>query len=229
MPYRRKSTYRRRPRASKSTRNVAYRALKLAKLNYQVTERKAIDYQVSSTQVSQSGNVFNICAIAQGQQPYDRIGDEVNASTIVSRIRFTPGSAQENTVLVRAMFFHDREDRHGVDPTLSDVLQLAPGGINAMMNTYANGRFQILYDRVFKVTPFQGNNSDRQTGQDLSVHQLQFYRKLNPVSHKISYDSASAGDYTKGGLFFVCFCDTVVSGVNTPVFSGVNRLWYIDK
>lgn len=173
-------------------------------------EKKKADSVYSAIQPGNTGTTENrLTGIAQGDQDYERSGNQITVTSISGRLSGIMAGAAVGTT-ARFVIVQDLQQISDVDPGWADVFsQQAP---EALLEHETVGRFRILYDKVVQMS----NSGTRQ-------FYFKFYKKCNV---KVRYNGANATDHQKNGIYFMHISNEATT---KPSVWGNIRLNYTDN
>lgn len=220
MPYRRKTNRKRRPRKT-NYMGSAVSAYKLAKQAYSQikylkslinVEKKKFDLELTSSAISNSGQIYSLCAIAQGDTDQTRNGNSILCQHVSMRGRLLQSNSITTTL--RLMLFMDTQQISDTAPIVSDVLDTTFSNyFQAPLNNLTVGRFKILWDKQLNSNP----------GQSAMV-QFKHFQRL--TGHHVRFNGTAAGDSQKGTLYLLAISDQPTL---TPTLDFASRLTFTDN
>lgn len=202
---RRRPMRRFRRRGRRSTKAVAYKALKLAKKANKLPELKQNEITWSATSVSSSGTMEELSVVAAGTGNNQKVGDRINPTSL--RFRGTMNiHASATSSLVRLIIF--RWNSGLFTTTVGDIL--VAGTIKSFKSQDKRFESEILYDRVFKL-----NSVERP--------ELFFQGKLK-LKKPIAY-AGGASAANRNSIGYLILSD---EATNTPTVDISSRMWFRD-
>lgn len=175
-------------------------------------ETHTVDVAQSGGLIDYNGTVLLLNQVAQGDTRVNRQGKSIKGKYLSGRGKVSLNGGTNNTV--RLMIVQDTMNQ-GTAPSVSDILETTGASYAPYANIkqLANGRFKVLWTRLFNVNTVS------------TYSQLfKYYIKLN--SHQF-YDGANATDAQKNALYFVQISDAVTS--NLPGVDVYNRYAFYDN
>lgn len=187
----------------------------------------------SFSALGQTGNVsavINLCAIAQGTDINQRVGNEikvlgVNLKAVVNEF----GSARS----VRTMLIQDTQQISDTSPSISDMFAYSAPN-NYLLNIQNNKRFKILERSEIRYSymgVYSGSNSPFTGGNPFPELNL-FHKFKYPL--RVRYNGSATSDVQKNALYLVilgskeCSDDTGANAGSTLYVPYMCRLKYID-
>jgi len=176
--------------------------------------------------------------IVQGLGGQDRIGNSIKVTHLDFKIHYVPdnnGTTSGNH-RIRLILFWDRETT-GTTPSHTDVIETIKFGDTADTRLLANlnpsnyGRFQILKDEVFTITPMATGY-----GSNFKSYNHDSYK----LDHHCTWDDQTPSNFLKGHIYFIIMaCNTSldtsgnvtfdVTPGNLPGFFWAATLSYVDN
>lgn len=211
MPYRRKK-YKRR-RGKKTTRAVAYRALRTAKRLQRAQEIKHWDTSIDQPNIGWTGaDLGSLNIPPQGTGDEDRIGDQIFCKTLwlrhsVLRVDSTV------TDFVRVIII---QDYRSTISNLGQVLQSNLNNANAIYSQYVFDKrkdYKVLWDKIVNISP-----GYRSAAYFTTKIKLNFKTQYN--------DGTTAIEKNRIKLFVLSDTDPVFD--NKPAYFISARLLYYD-
>lgn len=206
------SRTKRRRRASKSTKAVAYKALKLARSIKQSQETKFIDYTFSHNNVSWTGTLSGaLNDPAQGTTDSERIGDSIRCTSVQIRARLSRAGATIAGVRIIVIW-----DKHNTIANVNDILQITGNVYAPLSPLYNDGRsnFVLLMDRYLNVSEYLKNYS--------------FFSKRLRLNKTTDF-AAGGLVIEKGSLHVMTISDVDPAVGNKPDINYVTRVYYQDS
>lgn len=179
-----------------------------------IKSKQELKYHNVSDQVTvnDTGTVFNISQIAQGDTDQTRDGDALLATSI--HCKFQVGRA-DNTNMMRVILFRWlAEDTSTIDPpTMTKILQTT-GSVQPMaqLNHDFRSKFQVLYDRIVTVD---------QVAND------QYFWQINKKLAKVPMRFSAGTTNGKNKIWMLAVSDS--STVTDPSFLYDIRINYTDS
>ncbi len=196
-----------RMKATKSTRAVAMKALRLAKKNASAQESKIHDVQVTGGSIGTTPSLVSLSSVSEGSGISNRTG----VQTLPTGLHFKYlifGVAASTNSAVRVMV--GRWDDSGL-PTIGDILQdtSATDNIVSPKNRDERHKSKILYDKVHIIDDSKTN-----------LVGAEKFIKLN--YGKTVYDEG-ASTHTNGALFLATMSS---DNTNSPQITYFSRLYF---
>lgn len=187
----------------------AWQGVKLISSLINVEEKVKDTVYPDIPSITNTGSVFNLSNIAEGNDYNQRDGNSVLCQSLYVGVRLVLNIANPGTV-VRLMIFADNGQR-GTDPAVTDVLEIA-STISPILR-YTAGRYNILHDRLYDLSAYQSVITDRVN--------------LKYNKHIYFQNTASAdGSDWQGALYGLVICDV---GSDFPAWEFSSRLLYTDN
>lgn len=176
------------------------------------SEKFKHDTAGSTSGITDSGTVFHLTNIGQGDGDGQRTGNSIFVRNVSIRARLTKSSSV-NTTSVRVILFIDKQQIGDTPPGVSDVLSSAGTATSylAHLNPNTVGRFTVLRSRVYSLT------------DDTPIR---FFNWNVNLRHHVRYNGNLAADIQRGGIYLL-----VVSSVNSngPDLIRTVRVSYHDN
>lgn len=197
MPYRRRAPVRRpRRRATRGRKPVVSRAVvKYVKRHMPKVEMKRfITFYDESVITTLAGyDPRPLLDLSQGTGAYERIGNEVQAKgmflrgivhnnaaiTNIFRMVIVGCAGDVDNNLANAELFMDANNAGG-----TSILTGSAAGLNSMYYPINKAKFDVLYDKVFKLSPSGVDSND-----------TQLFRKFIKLNRKIRFEGTTTGQY----------------------------------
>lgn len=210
MPYRRRRTYRRRPRYRRSRPTVRKQIYRI-KRSMPKVEYKNQDVQISQNPVITPNGAILLNGISQDVSADGRIGTHYTIKTIQFKLKYTLNASATDTI-VRTVIFWDKQ-ANGLTPTVSGNLFVGES-VTSLKQPFNAYRYRILYDKNVALC----TNGVTETYR-------QYYKRL---TLKVLCNNGTAGDITdiRTGALYILFISD--EATNTPTVSGSVRIWYTD-
>lgn len=192
---------------------LAYRAWRMAKYIKGLvnSELYKFDATFSSANVSDTGNVTHLTAIAQGDGVAARTGNSiyVRAVNIHGTLTFNV-AASVISQTVRVAIIVDTQQIGDIAPSLTTIYSAS--GPYGHLNADTVGRFKVLWTRTYILDT---NNPTLKV--DINI----------PMKHHVRFNGTASTDIQKGGIYFIA--SSSQSTANYPTFSGESRVSYHDN
>lgn len=227
MPYR-QGYGRRRPmrrrrarRRGHAPRRTSHLARKVAMLwRATDTSRKRTDVLIEGA-TNDTGQLNLLNATVRGTQSDQRVGDVEQAYSIQFRATLKPITANPPVIeasYVRVVIFLWKEP-DGVEPLIAQLFQNSTTGVRLIISPYNlgnRGKYEVLYDRTFKMQAFSGPQS--------AV--FKFYKKLAfKVYHTSGNNNGDITSIERNSIYLFTNTDQMTGGLR-PVFSFFSRYRY---
>lgn len=177
-------------------------------------EKKYHDVTFVNIGMNNSGAIYSLSAIAQGDTSVQREGKSLLCNSIFVRGSVNVnGSANSN--VVRLMVIRDTMNT-GTLPVVTDVLDYS-GTVLAPMAPISRtkaGRFSVLWSQTFTMS--------------LAGNQVQLFKKYIKVDKHVKYTGPLATDEYKGQLFLLAIASTP-TGIGEPYIDMTSRTGYYDN
>lgn len=197
------------------TRAIATKALRLAKKNRKMADRKFYDEKATITNADNSGVVNPAVQISQGTSENQRLGDDCYLKGMLVQAVLTINNAGTNPQRYRIIIVRGKQER-ALAPTVSDILQSsdvgAVGAVDARRNWYQTSQYQVLWDKKFKLVTMDG-------------HYVHTIRKWIKINKKIKF-VAGSNTPEDGGIYVLCISDGTVAGNTVPTYVFKYRTYF---
>ncbi len=198
----------RKQRKSNGRRPKRSFARRVKKVIQSSAENKFLDDSVSDTSLinTDSNSLQNGIAIQvpQGDSENERLGNKLHAKGLTMRfLMTTTASASVRYILIKTPVF---------DAGLDFNTPFAAVGVNGQLPRNTEGKYQVLWDKVYNIDPDSKGS--------ISIKR---YQKLNCKMEYIS--SSTAAPVRNNLLLFVMTNNTTGSAINVDLDS---RLHYVD-
>lgn len=182
--------------------------------NFVNVEFKQVTTPLLST-VHSNAQIQLLNGLAQGDDDFNREGDQVRFKSLQSEIQLTRGTQD---AVVRLAWVIDTKPNQSTAPTYTDIYSL-PDVSNptvALRNLNNRTRFVILKEKLIYLND-----------GDIDIKNVKLYRKLDM---KTMFTSSSGGvtNIQNNALYFV-YSSNVVTGATAVTITATNRLRYIDN
>lgn len=197
-------------KARNTAKDVAYKALKLAKQNRRSVEVKEVTTSVSAS-ISSTGSISSMVQIAQGDNYVDRNGNSIMIRSFQLRgLVYTTDTTLGAKTAFRCLIV--RDNGYGsVAPTVAEILQSsAPHGLRAQ-EPENRANWTVLYDK-FVVLDAQSQNQAI----------INVYRSYKG---KCLFDGTASTTQNKGALYLFLLSD---HAVNMPYCAIQARVRFVD-
>jgi len=174
-----------------------------------INVEKHIHIRGEASTVTQAGNVYNLCAIAQGDGVGQRTGLSILCRSLTFRIHFVHNMTATRN-MIRYMIVQDTQQVADTNPGVLDILE---SDWQSGLNRNTMGRFKILRNAFVNVS----TNANPQVFHD---------EFIDLTGQHIRYNGPNSGDVTKDGIYLVILGD---NGTSLPSFSYNSRLHYYDN
>lgn len=189
---RKASGYARQASSAYALAKSAWAGVKMLKSLVNV-EKKKFDTEVTISNVTSSGTIYDLDLIAQGDTDQTRDGNSVLCQYINLKGRVQQANNIPSTV--RLILFIDLQQIGDTAPGVNDVLDPSfTNKYSAPLNNDTVGRFKILSDKSYNFNP----------GSDILKSFKMFHRL---TGHHIRYNGASSTDIQKGGIYLLTISD----------------------
>lgn len=201
-----------------SAAQLAVKAVKgVSYLKGLVNSERFVHQRSLSFTPSDSGDIYPLSDIAQGDAQVNRTGNSILARSLMIRGDMTINASITQTV-VRIMIIQDKQQVGDQIPTVANILessfistQFAP---HAPLERDTLGRFKVLKSRVYTLSDQRPNSS------------FSFF--INMRQH-IRYNGALASDIQKNGLYLLLISDVNNSTSSQPDIKLITKLTYHDN
>lgn len=201
MPPKKNNYYRRR-RPSKKY-NAGAVALRKVNMLMKEVEDKYDDLSIAGQSIATNGITNHLTSIAEGMTSLTRTGLKITPVSVYARLHFLANQnvSASDVQYIRLLFVRDRQQEADTPPAASDILNSPT--ITSPLNRLRMSRFQVLYDRVFKV-------SKTTDGSSSPEHFVKVWLGPKRLSkHPVRYNGAATTDIQKNGLYMIYLSDTV--------------------
>lgn len=214
MPYRKRSTRRRRKPAS---RGKIYGAAAsqlirdVSKLKGMVNvEYKFFDVLLNST-IFNTPTIQNINGVGQGTDDYQRDGDSIRIKSIQADFMLTRG---DTDAVCRFLWVIDTQP-YGPAPTWGDIINayVPTIPVSGMRNLETRTRYIILKDKTMYLD-----------AGDIDTKRLTWYKRMDMKT--LFYSNSPA---IQSHALYFCACTNTATGSPAVSIVGNNRIRYIDN
>lgn len=139
----------------------------------------------TATNITNTGSMTYLTAIAQGDNAADRQGNSLLVKGISSKLYMYLNNSGTIPAVVRVIYFIDLQQVADGSPAVTDVLESA--SVTAPLNRTNVGRFKVIKQYYTMLNP---GGKENQIKND--------YIKLN---HHVRYNGSATTDIQKGGLY----------------------------
>lgn len=203
---------RRTRKRAKSTKAVAYKALKLARSVRQSIETKYLDDPFTFANVDWNGTLStSINAPAQGITDSQRVGDSIKCTSLHLRLRVSRSGA--NTAGVRVLVIWDK---YNTVTNTAQVLQNTGTQFSAISPMFHDGRgeFTLLMDKYIPVT------ADYKT--------YAYFQRRIRLNKNTQFEGGGL-IISKGRLLVMAISDVSNLDPNIPDINFYTRVYYQDS
>lgn len=144
--------------------------------------------------VDTAGTLGVAVAPAVGDDQASRDGQKISVKSLQTKGYCYSSATVDYTSIFRVIFFVDRRTNYNNPPLVSTVLK--PATVHGMINPEWKGRFRILLDRTYNLTP---SVASAQVKRALNFN---FNLKNLPMEFKEGGTS-----YTKNGIYYIVISD----------------------
>lgn len=188
-------------------------------------EVKNADISINASNVTNTGNVIHISAIAQGSNVSNRIGDSINVTRIdfgveISKSTDAPGPITAG--VVRFAIVQDKQQVPDTAPAAVDIWTSA-NPLTAFPNVAQQDRFRVLYMSPVMSIPRMSLDTDTNVGIPTANNWVTGSVTCNIT---VEYNGTASTDQQKNGLYFVTLTDDAVGTMDT---SGSLRISFTDS
>lgn len=164
------------------------------------SEVKKFDTAVTEATIASTGQVFGLTAIAQGDQPSNRTGNQIKLKYL--QLFGTMTNADQLANGLRIILLQDTRMVADTAPTVAEILTTASWLSNFEVQNASAGRFNILWNQLIL---------NRVSTTDLELHQIKKFFNLSrlPRPH---YNGAATTDIHNNHLFLVVLSQTDQQG-----------------
>jgi len=176
------------------------------------SEVHKFDVGVSTTTVSNAGQIIQLNAIAQGDTAAQRTGNSILAKYLAGKFTILASSAATQT-LFRFILFIDRQQVSDTAPAVTDILSSA--STMSFLNNSQAGRFQVLEDKLFTYDVLQKRTS-----------LWKYYKSFAGSNLHVKFNGTAATDIQKNGIYMLLLSS---EAVNQPQIIYSTRFGYHDN
>ncbi len=184
-----------------TAKNIASKALRLAKKNASMQEIKQNNFSLTDT-VTVAGQWAHVSGLAQGDDFNERVGRQVTSKSLELKYHMIGNTSAVLTQRIRVVVLYDSQAQ-GVVPATLDVFEVDELESLPSANPAQKERFKILYDRthILGNLVWNGTNTMQRTEK--------FAHTFIKLGRKVYYESTSAAvtGAGKNSLFFCYFSD----------------------
>jgi len=228
-----------------SKKNISTQQLlrKIEEIERDIIETKWFDaYDAAESIRTSPASNYHVTPIAQGDQPFQRNGDQIAAFRLEMRWScFTP-SGQRTPAWLRRIVYIDKQSNMVDNPVFTTggnqnaLLETAITGVPAYLapfNYLARDRYRILSDQIFQIrqiapsqfsNPGVGTPNTETAAYNMPLHEV-FGMALGSV--RIKYGSNTA-TFPITNAIKIAFVSSVVGVDEAPVVQLTTRLFYRD-
>lgn len=208
-------------KGKRSTDAKQWKAIKTLKRKVASQEIKSLDTEVVNQGVTTTPVVTACTNVAQGDQMYQREGNQIRISSIHWR-GYGVIDRDVRYSFLRLVLVQDKQQIGDTAPAWTDVFEYAT--VVSHTALASRGRFKILYD---KVIAFSGGGQlvagAGNTGGGPQSKVINFRKKFKNLI--VRYNGAASTDIQKNGLYFMCVStDGAGDGPTGVISSRIN--WY---
>lgn len=199
-------------------------------------ELKWTDDYLANAITTTTGRNFHMTDIAQGDQPYERNGNQITPTSLQCRYSVYTPVGQRTPAYLRCIVFWDRQ-ANAADNQLLTVSggemallhnAVVSDGYLAPFNYRAKERFTVLYDKTHKIEQSTVNRFDVATGavnqtNNSGIHN-NFYIKLG---RQVKYKDQTA-TFPITNALHVVFVSSVSGNDEAPLVTFGARMYYKD-
>jgi len=205
-PKRKVSTFR------KYASNAVWAAKQIWKLKGLVnSEMLKLDTSASNDNVTDSGSVYHLTAVPQGDTSVSRTGNSIFVRSSNLKGFVVRGSSGDVAIEFNVSLVMDTQQVSDTLPSVTDIY--ASASPHAHLNGNTVGKYKILYSKKYILT--NANNNTYNIDFNL------------PMRHHVRYNGTGSGDIQKGGLYLIFRSSQATS--NYPAVSFEHRLSYHDN
>ncbi len=176
-------------------------------------EAKYNDASLTMSNITSSGTIIHLTAIAQGATSSTRNGDAIRVSHIAFRWRMDMGSFGTGNFGSRVAIVQDKQQNPDTSPTISDIFR-SSNPVDALPTLTNLERFRILWLSDYL------DHTMIQSGQQTNVREYTAKQSI-----KVEYNGANTSDIQKNGLYFVFLTN---DSNNTIDGDGICRIQFTD-
>lgn len=209
-------------------------------IEHNLIETKWFDsYDAAESVRTSPASNYHVTPISQGDQPFNRNGDQVAATELQLRWTAITPSGQRTPCWVRRIVYIDRQSNmadNSVFTTGGDqtaLLETLITGVPAYLapfNYLARDRYRVLSDKTFQIQQIavarysNGEPSTEEAAYNKPLHEV-YSVHLNNL--RIKYGSSAAG-FPLTNSIKVAFVSSVIGADEAPVVQLTTRLLYKD-
>lgn len=165
-------------------------------------ERKAIDVDPTSSQLTTTATVTLLNGVATGTDFTDRIGRKIVMRSLYFRAFIRPTDNITGDTFARIIIVYDMQS-NGAAPAATDVLKSANPA--AQVNLNNRDRFKILFDKAIAV----GKTDNTATQAITNGHNMMAMKKYKRLKHETLFNGTTAaiGSIATGSIYLLAFSD----------------------
>lgn len=226
MPYRKSYQRKRRAPRRRTNRkrapavgylNTASKALSIAtRVASMVNAEKFHFDALNNITITAAAQIFPLQLIPEGDDTQTRTGRSIKLAGLDIKWLFLSAVAATGDVNARVMFFIDWWS-NGAIPVVTDLLVSGVTTSFRQVDTVSSKRFQVIYDKVFTLTPYGGNRSAFQLNRFMHLkHHLKY---INTTGVQAATGS--------GQVYALILADSVATNAATALLQ--TRSFYYDN
>lgn len=236
MQQRKYPTYPYAPPTPVIQKEVKSLAKKVKHIQDDLIELKWFDvYDASEIVRSSTESLYHITPIAQGDQPFNRQGDQISTTSLQCKFSIITPVGQRTPVFMRYIVFWDRQANGATCPITTDSVTWgllhtsagAPARL-AFQNYRAMDRYKVLLDKQITIQQIGTKDFDQATGNEESTLNQgftdSFYVK---ASRQVKYGNETA-TFPITNALYIYFTSNVSGADEAPDVQINCRLYFRD-
>lgn len=177
-------------------------------------ELKTLEINTNVTNLTSSGSIQHVTAIAQGDDVSDRTGNTIDLREIYMQSAFTIGSEASASTSFRIAIVRDTQQISDTTPSVTDVFSSA-NPLIAFPNIANRQRFNYMYlSPIICMTQISNGG--------FGINHKFDWKGIS----KVSFNGTATTDIAKGGIYILFLTD---SGASTMDFVSRVRLTFSDS
>lgn len=201
-----------------STRGSLYSQVKSLQRTIKsvLPELKEVNVNISQTNVTTTGTITHITAIAGGTGDNSRVGEDIRVKKIAIKGFFGSVAAgvTASPVYYRCYIVVDKQQQADTTPSLTEIFNTSDPILQFPSPNFSE-RYRFLY-----VSPIMSNNSIIQGTQNQGVIDFTWSGDL-----KVGFNGGNTTDIQKNGVYFIIQTN---DGNNVVDFNGSSFVYFTD-
>jgi len=166
------------------------------------SEVKKVDANFLDATIAAAGVTQNLTAIAQGSTSSTREGNQIQLKYLSAIGKVETNNNTDRGI--RILIVQDTKQVADTTPAITDVLTAATVTSLYNVNAMSTGRFNIIYDKVFRT------NNGAAAGQDFT---FRLFKRLDHKPYiKVKYNGATNADFDNGSIVVMAIAESDEQG-----------------